>query len=514
MMALKSWIRPGVKSIAASGCLYFILTESLSLPGQISLGALAVFLLAEVGLFLREFNRTKAVGLTFGRILHNQHALAGASDQLSDSCALLNESTYAQTSAVQQTSVAADEISAMVARTREHVLQMGQHSEQMDQSIEKTHHQGQIIQASFADMKQNNEVIIGTLGEAKAKFDLVFSMFKVIATKAEVINEIVFQTKLLSFNASVEAARAGDAGKGFAVVAEEMGSLARMSGEAAVDILSSLENTRKQAAEVMDSINRETSDSIEKNRRSMTAGQGVFSEFQTVFSAFAAQSQSLQHSIQAITSATHEQELGIRELVSAYHNIDQATQKNGLVVSQTLQLSQLFAREIETMRTEVNQAGNLLKIIDDNAIQQIPWQPKYAIGVPEMDEEHQTLLAMMNELIAVLNSEEARSQAMPKLTALAAYVDTHFRHEEALMNSIAYPGLPSHKKIHEHLEKTLTRFAKQFSEGGLDQHKLVSFLKNWLFTHILGIDQEYAAHAKGKAPASPDKSSGSFKQAS
>lgn len=57
-----------------------------------------------------------------------------------------------------------------------------------------------------------------------------------VAAKTQVINEIVFKTKLLSFNASVEAARAGDQGRGFSVVAEEVGNLAKMSGDAAKEI--------------------------------------------------------------------------------------------------------------------------------------------------------------------------------------------------------------------------------------------------------------------------------------
>ena len=110
---------------------------------------------------------------------------------------------------------------------------------------------GIIVVGGLEETSIHNQRIITQVGELT---DLLNVSAVKIADTLQRMDEIADQTSLLALNASIEAARAGAAGKGFAVVAEEIGKLANLSSEAAVEINNDLNGMHQVMWQVTSSI--------------------------------------------------------------------------------------------------------------------------------------------------------------------------------------------------------------------------------------------------------------------
>lgn len=162
--------------------------------------------------------------------------LAGTSNQVSSSSQQLAESSSDVASTIEEITSSLDELQSIVGNTR---MNLNEADKMMIDTLEGS---------------QNSSLQMKRMQEAMRDITIQSRKIGVITT---VINDIAFQTNILSLNAAIEAARAGDAGRGFAVVAEQVKSLATKSGEAAKEIavliesaMSGASNGEKMASEV------------------------------------------------------------------------------------------------------------------------------------------------------------------------------------------------------------------------------------------------------------------------
>ena len=152
-----------------------------------------------------------------------------------------------------------------------------------------------------------------------------------IVEMMELINEITFQTNLLSINAAVEAARAGEQGRGFAVVASEVRDLAKRSGAAAKDI-------QALVREIMGKVT--------------TSGQWV-DELKNGLTKIVNTSQQVSDALGEVRQGTDESSKGIEQISQGTQDLSDVNEKNAYFVDEIAQETQKLTEKAEQLHNIV-----------------------------------------------------------------------------------------------------------------------------------------------------------------
>lgn len=129
----------------------------------------------------------------------------------------------------------------------------------------------------------------------------------------------------------------------------------------------------------------------------------------------------------------------------------------------------------------------------------LEWSDRFAIGVPEIDAQHQELFRQVNRLLEACTQGSGKSLLPEIFDFLGKYAVEHFATEERYMSRYNYPKLPEHKKVHEDFVQTFLAFRKQAEAEGPGVHLVVQVnrtLVEWLKNHILKMDQEMGRFLK------------------
>ncbi|WP_321470124.1 methyl-accepting chemotaxis protein [Halarcobacter sp.] len=216
--------------------------------------------------------------------------------QLSENVNILNKSSNETAASLEETSASLEEITSTIIETTQNISKMVNYSNSLLSSINDGQKLAKITVESMNEINEQTTAI---------------------AESITVIDQIAFQTNILSLNAAVEAATAGEAGKGFAVVAQEVRNLASRSAEAAKEIKELVENATVKT------------NTGKKNADQMINGYSLLNE----------NINKTTELISQIESASNEQKQGIEQINDAVAKLDSRTQENANVANHTHQIS-------------------------------------------------------------------------------------------------------------------------------------------------------------------------------
>ncbi|MCU7830839.1 MAG: bacteriohemerythrin [Candidatus Thiodiazotropha sp. (ex Myrtea sp. 'scaly one' KF741663)] len=129
----------------------------------------------------------------------------------------------------------------------------------------------------------------------------------------------------------------------------------------------------------------------------------------------------------------------------------------------------------------------------------VSWDNSLSVGIAVIDEEHQKLLTLINNLQTAVLYPTGESFERQALSELVDYTKYHFEREEKLMQDNGYPEYEQHKQQHEEMIAKVSVFLSKYEndrESTVDE--LTSFLKTWLIDHIAGTDQRYSQFLQDK----------------
>jgi methyl-accepting chemotaxis protein len=244
-----------------------------------------------------------------------------ASTSVSKASQTLSSSTSQLAAAIDETASSMEEMSSMLGQTAQNT---GTTSTVAEEALQEAARGRAVITKMLTAMDEAHS--------SNTRLEFLIKLMDEIKTKTKIINDIVSETRLLSFNASIEAARAGAHGKGFAVVAEEVGKLATVSGKAAEEIRTLLESSTGEVSAV-----------VRGTQERVGAVKTISLDCESAFSRMSQSLEKIGESVRMIAAATKEQEVGVKQTNQAMAEMDQVTQQNsssaGALASQAAHLS-------------------------------------------------------------------------------------------------------------------------------------------------------------------------------
>ncbi len=254
---------------------------------------------------------TEALNKDFIDIKSSAEQISNGAEQVSDGAQVLSQGATEQASSIEELSASISQIAVQVKDNTDNVNKAAQYVEKAGAGV--THSNDQMNEMLIAMTEINNSS-------------------NEISKIIKIIDDIAFQTNILSLNAAVEAARAGAAGKGFAVVADEVRNLASKSADAA----------------------KQTTDLIENSIVLVKKGSQIAEKTAESLADVAVKAGMVDDAIKSIAQASIEQADAITQINSGVEQISAVVQNNSATAEESAAASEELSGQSSILKQMVN----------------------------------------------------------------------------------------------------------------------------------------------------------------
>ena len=376
-----------------------------------------------------------------------------SADDLSKSSANLSDSSNKQAAALEETAAAIEEVTATIASGTENTAKMLNYASEVTTSTDS----GTILAKQTSESMDELSNEVNTINEA-----------------IQVIDQIAFQTNILSLNAAVEAATAGEAGKGFAVVAQEVRNLASRSAEAANEIKKLVESATVKAKHGKE-VSTKMINGYDLLKNNITSTISVINE---------------------VAVSIKEQESAMVQINQTVNALDQATQTNAALAS-----------DISDMASQTKDLALSLKsAVDSNDFEEAAkrrvMDPPFTFNINNLKTDH---INFKNTNFAKCLEKESFRVTSHKECAFGKWILEQEAQNNDIVKTETWSKLvDSHKKVHMMVQDAVDLYANNYENGQIfsittylekEMNKVFNLMDNIKLIHC---DLIFEKNKKGK----------------
>ncbi|WP_020611653.1 methyl-accepting chemotaxis protein [Sediminispirochaeta bajacaliforniensis] len=320
-------------------------------------------------------------------LVDNLSTSDNATRVITDGIRALAEKIEDQSSAVTQSSSSIEEMTASIENVTKIANQRQESSELLAEITtrggEQVDETNKLVEESVADVKEILEVI-------------------------EIINNVASQTNLLSMNAAIEAAHAGEAGRGFAVVAEEIRKLAESTNENSKRIRKTITTIADRINQVLEASN-ESRDSYQRIEKETRENSKAMAEIASTMKELSLGSNEIMNAMTSLSSTTQDIQENSEQISQNTVKVSTALSSITMIGDQVrdgIQEIESGAKDISTAMTHVNDLNEK----SSNSIDQLHHQVERFKTACENEDDASELLEGAVERVCVYDDDEIENK--------------------------------------------------------------------------------------------------------